>query len=153
MTFCPIIASHFHPITMCRLLTSLRRDRVVFTDRSNPDVEMHPTEANRIEFTMRLRNLANWDRLCEDDLTYNNIRRAPFLSPRRQLFQDRLRRKRYIDKAIEDVRATISCCRLPDLRCSRYMCRSGEFGSLQRLQTHISRASSQRRLTHRNWTT
>ena len=153
MTFVPILASHFfHPITTCRLLTFLRGDHVVFTDRSNPDVEMHTTEANRPEFTMKLQDLENWDRLREDDLTYNNVRRAP-LSPHLREFRERLQRKRFVDNAIEDVRTVLARCRLPDLRYSRYMRRSRGLVSLQRLRKHISRASFQQRLPYRNWTT
>src|SRR6266850_1354111 len=120
MTFGPILASHIHPITTCRLLTFLHGGRVVFTDRT----EMQTTKANKPEFTIKLEE-----------------------------FRERLRRKRYIDNAIEDVRAAFPCCRLPDLHCSRYMRGSRRLGRLQRLPTHISRASSQWRLYYRNWTT
>jgi hypothetical protein len=151
MTSGPILASHFHPITTCRLLTFLRGDRVVFTDRFNPDDEMQTAEANKPEFTMRLQDLGRWDHyLREDDLIYNNVRRATS-SLHLQEFRERLQRKRYIGNAVEDVRAAFPCCRLPDLRCSRYMRGSGGLGlgSLQRPRTHISRAASQRRPTHR----
>jgi hypothetical protein len=84
MTFCPILASHFHPITTCRLLTFLRGDRVVVTDQSTPDVEMCPTEANRTEYTMKL--LLQTGIASEDDLTYNNVRSDP-LPPRLREFQ------------------------------------------------------------------
>jgi hypothetical protein len=80
---------------------------------------MHAAEANP-EFTMKLRDLENWDRHREDDLTYNRVRRALFSSHLRE-FRERLRRKRYIYSDIKDVRAAIACCRLPDLRCSRYL--------------------------------
>ena len=113
---------------------------------------MQATEANKPEFTMKIRDLKNWDRLCQDDLTHNNVRPAS-LSPHLQEFQERLRRKRYIDDAMEDIRAVLAYCRLPDLRCSRYMHRSRGLGSLQRLRIYISRAPFQRRLTYRNWTT
>jgi hypothetical protein len=113
---------------------------------------MQATGANWPEFTMKLRDLKNWNRLCQDDLTHNNISRASS-SPHLRAFQERLRRKRYIDDAIEDVRAVLAHCGLPDLRLSRYVRRSRGLGSLQRLRAYISRASSQRRLTYRNWTT
>jgi hypothetical protein len=53
---------------------------------------------------MKLLDLKTWDRLSQDDLTHNDVRHAS-LSPQLQEFQERLRRKRYIDDAIEDVRA------------------------------------------------
>jgi|SRR6266850_2432900 len=149
MTFGPILASHIHPITTCRLLTFLHGGRVVFTDRT----EMQTTKANKPEFTIKLEDLDRWDRgLREENLTHNNVSRASS-SPQLEEFRERLRRKRYIDNAIEDVRAAFPCCRLPDLHCSRYMRGSRRLGRLQRLPTHISRASSQWRLYYRNWTT
>jgi hypothetical protein len=79
-----------------------------------------------------------------DVLDHHNILRS----------QERLQRKRYIDDAFVDVRAALPCCKPPDLHCSRYMRRSGTFwdGVIQRLGTYISRPSSQRTLTYRNWT-
>src|SRR5260370_5027357 len=102
---------------------------------------MFPTTADITEFTMKLRDLECWDRLCEDDLYYSNVRQAgssQFL----QEVQERLGRKRYIGNAAKDVRAPLRCCRSPDFRCSRYMSHSGTLSSpvrrsLYRLWTHI----------------
>jgi hypothetical protein len=100
-----------------------------------------PTTANITEFTMKLGDLECWDRLCEDDLYYSNVRQAgssQFL----QEFRERLGRKRYIGNDAKDVRAALRCCRSPDFRCSRYMSHSGTLSSpvrqsLLRLWTHI----------------
>lgn len=62
------------------------------------------TQLGRTELSSRISRTGI---ASEDDLTYNNIRRAPYLSPHRQSFQDRLQRKGYIDNAIGDVRAVI----------------------------------------------
>jgi hypothetical protein len=99
---------------------------------------MYPTTANITEFTMKLRDLECWDRLCEDDLYYSNVRQgsSQFL----QEFQERLGRKRYIGDAAKDVRAALRCCRSPDFRCSRYMSDSGTLSSY-RLWTHILASS------------
>ena len=102
---------------------------------------------------MNLRSLAMWDRLSEDDLTYNNVRRAGS-SQLLEKLQERLRRKRYIDDAFVDERAVLLWCRPPDLRYSRYMRRSGTLcdavrRTTQCLGTHISRPPSQRQLTYR----
>jgi hypothetical protein len=51
-------------------------DHFVFAGLGKPVVEMLPSESNRTEFTMKLRSLAMWDRLREDDLSYNNVRRV-----------------------------------------------------------------------------
>jgi len=61
---------------------------------------------------MKLRDRVNWDHLREDDLTYNNVRLAPW-PPRLREFKERLRRKRYIGDATKDVRAALLCCRPP----------------------------------------
>ena len=62
---------------------------------------------------MKLRSLAIWDHLCEDDLTYNNVRRAG-LSQLLGEVQEHLRRKRYINNATVDVRAVVlTICRPP----------------------------------------
>ena len=120
---------------------------------------MIPT-TNRTEFTIKLQGLESWDRLCEDDLYYSDIRgvgSSQFL----QEFQERLGQKRYIDNATEDVRAVLRCCKPPDFRCSRYICYSGTLSSPVRrslyrlcLWTHISRVSplSQQKPTYRNGT-
>ena len=75
------------------------------------------TTASLPEFTMKLRDIDNWDRLCRDDLNHSDIREtrsSEFL----QTFQKRLERKRYLS---EDVRAVLRCCRPPDFRCSSYL--------------------------------
>jgi hypothetical protein len=114
---------------------------------------MQTTKENKPEFTFKLQDFNKWPNgLREDDLTHNNISRASS-SPQLEELRGRLRRKRYFDNAIEGVRAVFPYRRLPDLRCSRYMRGSRRVGPRQRLPTHISRASSQRRLHYRNWTT
>jgi hypothetical protein len=115
---------------------------------------MQTTKENKPEFTFKLQDPKKWHNgLREDDLTHNNISRVSS-SPQLEELRERLRRKRYVDNAIEGVRAVVfPCCGLPDLRCSRYMRGSRRLGPLQRLPTHISRASSQQRLQYRNWTT
>ncbi len=98
---------------------------------------MEPTEANRIEFTITLPNLDNC-RLSARDLDDNEVTGS---SPHLQVFQERLRRKRYIN-AVEDVRALVTCCRPADLRFSRHMGRFWGPGSSQRLWILISRTPS-----------
>ena len=100
---------------------------------------------------MRFRSLADWDRLSYNDLVYNSDRRAGS-SQRLGEFQGRLRRRCYIVNDTAGVRAALPCCRLPDLRCSRYIGRCGSFCDVVRTQylgTRISRLS-QRKLTLRN---
>ena len=71
---------------------------------------MQTTKANKPEFTMKLQDFDRWDqKLCEDDLTYNNVRRTSS-SPHLLEFRERLRRKRYIGNDIKDVRAVVPCC-------------------------------------------
>jgi hypothetical protein len=86
--------------------------------------EIIPTEANKTEFTMKLRELQYWNRLSVEDLSLNKIneaRSSQFL----QEFQGRLKRKRYIDNATKgdyEVRAvlrSLRCFRPPDFRCSK----------------------------------
>jgi hypothetical protein len=149
------IPNPFHLITICRFLLFLCGDHVVFADLGRPLFEVLPRVSDRPEFTMYLRNLATWDRLSENDLTYNNVRPAGSSQPLEEL-QERLWRKRYIGDAFVNVRPVLLCCRPPDLRCSRYMRRSGAFcnavrRTTQRLGTHISRTLTQRQLTHRIW--
>ena len=79
---------------------------------------------NHTEFTIKLERVENWNRLRGEDLSHNEVREvesSPFL----QEFQQRLRRKRYIDNARGkyDVRAvlrSLRCCRPPDHRCSKH---------------------------------
>ena len=146
----------FHPITTCRCLPFLCGDHVIFADLGRPFFEMLPRVSERIELRMKLRSVALWDRLREDDLTYDNVRRVGS-SQLLEEFQERLRRKRYIDAAFVEVRAVPPCCRPLDLCRSRYMRRSGTLcnavrRTTQRLWTHISRPSSQRKPTYRIWT-
>ena len=111
------------------------------------------TLSTKLEFTMKLRSLADWDRLSYNNLVYNNVRRAAS-SQHLTEFQGRLGRRRYIGNDTADVRAALPCCRLPDLRCSRYIRRSGTFCNIVRTQylgTRILKVS-QRKLTLRNWT-
>ena len=85
---------------------------------------MVPNVANKTEFMIKLRRLENWDHLSVHDLSHNGVRElgsSPFL----QKFQQRLKRKRYIDNAMGkyDVRAvlrSLRCCRPPDFRCSKH---------------------------------
>jgi hypothetical protein len=66
-------------------------------------VEVVSREPNtRTEFTMKLWSPAVWDLLCNDDLIYNNVRRAGSSQPLRE-FQERLRRKRYVDNDVSYV--------------------------------------------------
>jgi len=110
--------------------------------------DMHPTQADGIEFTMTLPSIDNWPRLSAGDLAHNNVTLGSTSHLRE--FQERLRRKRYI-YVVEDVRAVIASCRPAHLRCSRHIRRFGGPGSSQRLRTLISRASSQWKLAI--WTT
>jgi hypothetical protein len=99
---------------------------------------------------MKLQGLEVWDRLGNNDLYFNNVRRAGASQHLRE-FQERLERKRYISNDTADVRVVLPCCRPPDLRCSRAMRRSGSFCvRTQYLGARISRLSSQREITHRN---
>jgi len=47
---------------------------------------MQATEANKPEFTMKIRDLKNWDRLCQDDLTHNNVRPHPIFKSFRNVY-------------------------------------------------------------------
>ncbi len=131
------------PIPTCRFSTFLYGDHVIFTVE-----EMQPTHADRTEFTMTLPSRDNWRRLSEEDLAHNKVTRG--WSSHLREFEERLRRKRYID-AVQDVRTVVACCRPTHLRCSRHMRLFGRSGSSQRLRTLISRASSQWKLAI--WTT
>jgi len=78
---------------------------------------------------MKLEALARWDRLHHPDLRYNDVRHVTSPPQYVQELQERLRRKRHIDDATEDVRAILSCCSPPDLRCSSFI-QSGGLRSL-----------------------
>jgi hypothetical protein len=70
---------------------------------------MQTTEENKPEFTFKLQDLSKWPNgLHEEDLTHNNISRASS-SPQLEEFRERLRRKRYVDNAIQGVRAVFPC--------------------------------------------
>ncbi len=99
-------------------------DHVIFAGPLRPHFEVVPRGSARAKLTIKLRNLETWDRLSENDLTYNDVR--PAVSPRfLREFQGRLQRKRYIDDGIAEVRTLLPCYRPPDLCCSSYMRYSG----------------------------
>ena len=104
------------PITTYQFLIFLCGDHVIFTVHGSPPLEQGgPTKA---EYTVKLEALAHWDRLDDEDLRYDNVRRVTSSPPYIQELQERLRRKRYIDNATEDVRVIPSCCRPSKLGCS-----------------------------------
>jgi len=87
----------------------------------NPQNEMVPTMASITEFiVINLRGFKHWDRLCEDDLIYSEIRIA-WSSRFLQDFQERLERKRYIT---EDAHARflnfVQCSRIPLMSLDSY---------------------------------
>ena len=94
------------------------------SDKRGPLDSLAGMAEHQTKFTIKLERAENWNRLEGGDLSYNEIRQvesSPFL----QEFQQRLRRKRYIDNARGkyDVRAvlrSLRCCRPPDFRCSKH---------------------------------
>ena len=70
-----------------RFLSFLCGDHVVFAAVG------FPGESKRTEFTMKIRNLAMWYRLGQDDMTRNDVGHAGLLQVLGE-FQQHLRRKR-----------------------------------------------------------
>ena len=77
------------------------------------------SQSTRPQFTMKIRDLAMWDRLGYSDLTYNEVMQAESSQVLKE-FQQNLGRKRYVSP-IPQVRTALPCCRPPNLRCSRRM--------------------------------
>ncbi len=126
------IIDPFSSITACRFLTFFYGGLVVFTVFSD---EMRPTETDRTQFTIQLLDLDNWGHFSQHNLHYNEVTLAESsqetfskLSKSLREFQECLRRKRYINNGVEDVRAVVVCCRPPDLRCPRNMRRFRALG-------------------------
>jgi hypothetical protein len=99
---------------------------------------------------MKLQGLERWGNLSDDDLHNNDI--TAVSSEFLEEIRESLRRKRYIDNTIQDVRAVLlRCCRPPDLRCSRNMRNSWPMSirERERFWNQIS-SHSLRKTTHRN---
>ena len=126
---------------------------VVFADSGETTFEALPSQLNRAEFTIKLRSLAWWDHLSQDDLAYSNISHVS--SKRLEDVRARLGRKRYIKDDVADVRAVPPYCRPPDFRHFRYTERSWTICDIVRRTpvsrgVRTSRPSSRRGLACRN---
>jgi hypothetical protein len=71
---------------------------------------------DQAEFTLKLWDLENWDCLLPSDLMYNDVRHAQS-SPHLEQFQERLQRKRYIEKTLSICMCSSSLLQTTYLIC------------------------------------